>query len=344
MSQQVELGFRSAAHVVLLSAGLLVATQTLADELHAELMASSIAYLPDENITVQFTLSNNSKRPISILPWETPLAGLTGNSLSVTHNGEEVAYIGPMVMRREPRPQDYIIIAPGERHTVSMDIGRVYEMEQSGHYEVSWRKQQIDGIQMGAKGTGVLNVNTNSTSFELLGFREKHVDKDNTDIMAAEKRCTSSQLSKLGQAQQAARSNASRVRVENNTETVTWFGKYNASRYQTIANNFKNIASATSRLTYSCACNDVEDPNNVLAYVYKSQPYVVTLCPPFWREPVNGGNYSMASTLVHETSHFSNVANTDDIVYGITASQNLAKTNPSSAAKNADTYGFFSAQ
>jgi len=50
---------------------------------------------------------------------------------------------------------------------------------------------------------------------------------------------------------------------------------------------------------------------------------------------------SQAGTLIHEMSHFTVVANTDDFVYGQTGARNLADTNPANAIMNADNHEYF---
>lgn len=337
-----------AAQTVLLSAGLLAASQAFAGGLRAELVTAASSYLPYEPLMVQITISNEGKLPVRFLPWETPLEGLFSNSLLVTHDGQEVAYLGPLVSHRRPLPQDYLILAPGEQRTVLMDLAQAYAVEQPGRYEVSWRRGEIEGTEAGAKGMGTLAVSSTSASFMLLGPRERIVAKE--DPMAAQASCTTNQLSLLDRAEQAARSSASSAHqvLANTPEAsrasavryVTWFGAYKISRYQTVTSNFAKIAAAIPKLTYNCTCEGMAD--NVIAYVYPSRPYEVTLCAAFWDEPISNSDYSMASTLVHEASHFNAVAGTDDIAYGPAACKRLAQNSPDKAAKNADNYGFFS--
>lgn len=54
------------------------------------------------------------------------------------------------------------------------------------------------------------------------------------------------------------------------------------------------------------------------------------------------GTDSKAGTLIHEMSHFTVVAGTDDIVYGQTGAKNLANSNPDSTIRNADSHEYFS--
>ena len=53
------------------------------------------------------------------------------------------------------------------------------------------------------------------------------------------------------------------------------------------------------------------------------------------------GTDSKAGTLIHEMSHFTVVAGTDDHAYGQTAARNLAKSNPKLAVDNADSHEYF---
>ena len=88
-------------------------------------------------------------------------------------------------------------------------------------------------------------------------------------------------------------------------------------------------------VTFHCTCT-----GNYYAYVYSNQPYDIWLCNAFWSAPMTGTD-SKAGTLVHEMSHFNVVAGTNDWAYGQTAAKNLARTNPSRAIDNADSYEYF---
>ena len=63
-------------------------------------------------------------------------------------------------------------------------------------------------------------------------------------------------------------------------------------------------------------------------------------CNAFWTAPAKGTD-SKAGTLIHETSHFTNVASTDDWAYGQTAAASLAISDPAKALDNADSHEYF---
>ena len=123
----------------------------------------------------------------------------------------------------------------------------------------------------------------------------------------------------------------------NDTNYTTWFGTYNATRYNTVKSHYTNIKGAftNQNVTYHCDCTD-----SAYAYVFKNQPYNIHLCNAFWSAPQLGID-SKAGTLVHEMSHFTIVADTDDWAYGQSACRSLATSSPSRAVDNADSHEYF---
>jgi peptidyl-Lys metalloendopeptidase len=121
------------------------------------------------------------------------------------------------------------------------------------------------------------------------------------------------------------------------TAYKTWFGAYTTSRYSTVQSHFNNIYSAfnTKTVTFYCDCT-----SSAYAYVYANQPYRIHLCNAFWNAPTTGTD-SKSGTLVHEMSHFSVVAGTQDYAYGQSACRSLATSNPDRAINNADNHEYF---
>jgi peptidyl-Lys metalloendopeptidase len=119
---------------------------------------------------------------------------------------------------------------------------------------------------------------------------------------------------------------------------TTWFGTYDSSRYSTVKSHFANIKSAlgTQPIAFDCSCTE----SGTYAYVYPTQPYKIYVCGAFWAAP-NAGTDSRGGTIVHETSHFDVVANTDDLAYGQTAAKSLARKSPAKAIRNADSHEYF---
>ncbi len=74
--------------------------------------------------------------------------------------------------------------------------------------------------------------------------------------------------------------------------------------------------------------------------MYPNDPYKIYVCRVFWSAPMTGTD-SKSGTLVHEMSHFTEVADTDDVVYGQTGAENLAGKDPDAAIRNADSHEYF---
>jgi peptidyl-Lys metalloendopeptidase len=156
--------------------------------------------------------------------------------------------------------------------------------------------------------------------------------------------CTSTEKSQLASAVTAAtnyatESNGYLAGTPRSTQRfVKWFGAYSSSHWNTAHTHYSNEENAfrTKPLTLDCSCSD----GNTYAYVYPNQPYKIYLCGAFWSAPMTGTD-SKGGTLVHEMSHFTVVAGTDDWAYGQTAAANLARTNPTRALDNADNHEYF---
>ena len=88
-------------------------------------------------------------------------------------------------------------------------------------------------------------------------------------------------------------------------------------------------------MQFDCGCK-----KTYYAYVYPDSPYKIYLCKAFWAAPVSGTD-SRGGTLIHELSHFTAVAGTDDHVYGQTGAASLAASDPTQALNNADNHEYF---
>ncbi|KAJ3506279.1 hypothetical protein NLJ89_g6955 [Agrocybe chaxingu] len=118
---------------------------------------------------------------------------------------------------------------------------------------------------------------------------------------------------------------------------LTWFGAYDAERYDTVFTHFTNInADDFSSFTYYCDCLDP----TAYAYVSPDKYGEIHLCDAFWLAPVTGKD-SKAGTLIHEASHFTRNGGTEDEAYGTDACQTLAANNPDMAVRNADSHEYF---
>src|SRR4029079_13497331 len=89
----------------------------------------------------------------------------------------------------------------------------------------------------------------------------------------------------------------------------------------------------------TCRLTDTRS-GTVSAVGYRHQPYKIYLGRVYWSAPATGTD-SQAGTLIHEVSHFTVVAGTDDLAYGQTAAKARATSAPASAIRNADSHEYF---
>lgn len=338
----------------LLATGLLGVTNAYAAGIEVSLDAA--AKSPGSG-ALDYQLVNNSAETIHVLRWQTPVDGLTADLFRVTRDGEEVAYIGPMYKRIAPRAEDYIELKPGQSLSAEVDLSAYYDMRSGGQFEVRYARDASDVVReasLAAKGgvtagvaafdlaRGTANVYVDAAP-DPLGMS---IDSAGPSVLAATNSFVS--CNNTRQSQLATARNSSVTYANNSKSYLTagtsgsrytwWFGSYNSSRYSTVRSHFNNISSALSSqpYTFNCSCSD----SGTYAYVYANQPYTVYLCGAFWSAP-NTGTDSRAGTLIHETSHFTVVAGTDDWAYGQTAAHNLATSNPARAVDNADNHEYF---
>jgi peptidyl-Lys metalloendopeptidase len=324
----------------------------------------------DEAPMVRYTLSNSSYESLQVLRWQTPLAGIEHDMLEVTLDGRPVAYTGKLIKRAAPQPADYVVIKPGERLSVVFDPSGSYDMTQEGEYTIRYRTALTDVKAGDTKAVVIVareETESNRVAFfyeglpQAAGSSTKGVNcankpchpkcPPNPELCGGDPggdptvefvACNSQQHGKAltAVANATAISAASYNDLADGSSSLyeLWFGVYKSKNYNKVKGNFDSIADAFATQTVTINCTDAD--LGYYAYVYPGDPYQIYVCYYFFHAP-NMGRDSAAGTLVHEMSHFNNVAGTDDYVYGAANAQQLAATNPRLAIKNADNYEYF---
>jgi peptidyl-Lys metalloendopeptidase len=309
---------------------------------------------------VEVTLTNTSRKTLRIPKWQLPSEARRSDLFRITRDGEQVDFEGAVVKRGVPTAEDFAILRPGRSHRTVVQLGEVYDLSKPGHYTVTYaaalqyaslsggtRLQQRNGLPVVAQGAPMRMVLDQPATFPN-GRRASPVLPGNpelSDVLGVSYvGCTANQQTTIGNAVLSARSYSERAKGYLNAGTTgprytTWFGAYTSSRYSTVQQHFVTIDNAMDQtggqVTINCGCND-----NFYAYVFKNQPYQIWVCNAFWSAPLIGTD-SKAGTLIHEISHFTVVADTDDHAYGQSAASNLANTNPTLAIDNADSHEYF---
>jgi hypothetical protein len=80
------------------------------------------------------------------LTWNTPFEGILGDIFKITHQEQELAYLGPLVMRAEPLPEQYLRLDPGQSQTAVVDLAGVYDLSVPGEYQIAFRSPRISHV------------------------------------------------------------------------------------------------------------------------------------------------------------------------------------------------------
>jgi peptidyl-Lys metalloendopeptidase len=114
-------------------------------ELGATLEAPSS--LPNgEAVKLTFTLTNHSPERLYVLTWYTPLEGIFGEIFRVKRDGEAIPYEGPLVMRGDPLPEDYVLLEPGASVSAEVDLATAYDFSQAGQYTIEFLSPRISDV------------------------------------------------------------------------------------------------------------------------------------------------------------------------------------------------------
>jgi peptidyl-Lys metalloendopeptidase len=242
--------------------------------------------------------------------------------------------------------EDYITLAPGESISGSAPVSGMYDLSESGSYSIRFAARSLD--QHGAVVTQAANLDSNVVSLFIEGrdSGQPEIQAQGTvtgQSLAYSGACTSTEQSSIATAVTNAKTYSTNASTYLNgissgtSRYTTWFGAYSSTNLTTARNHFTNIknAFANAAIVVDCSCSD-----SYYAYVYPSSPYKIYVCNAFWSAPSTGTD-SKAGTLVHEMSHFTVVAATDDWAYGQSAAKSLASSNPSKALDNADNHEYF---
>jgi peptidyl-Lys metalloendopeptidase len=324
-----------------------------------------------DDVVVKVTFTNTSGSPQYVLKSHTPFEGVSAPVFEVTRDGQPVRYLGKIVKRAAPTAADYYLLKPGASYTVKVELSALYDMATTGDYAVRYHAASAQLFADGSLGTSVTamsagtgardggkhagELQSDAASMWIDGTRprgSREETKSLAEMQAASgmvtaaslttTSCSASQQSTIASALSAAQTYANNAdaymaKTTMGSRYTKWFGTVNSTRVSTIRSHFANIKStlATKPINVNCGCTD-----SSYAYVYPNQPYTIYVCSAFWSAPLTGTD-SKAGTLVHETSHFTVVAGTDDWAYGQAAAGALAASDPARALDNADSHEYF---
>jgi peptidyl-Lys metalloendopeptidase len=305
------------------------------------------------DVVVTVTIRNTSRMTLYVPTWQTPFAGVQAPLFDVTRDGLPVTYLGIQIKRAPPMPgapdrADFIALGPGARRSARVELSALYRMEITGAYSVRYRADhlQVYGQPDAARPQGQADA-PRVAAIWIDGRLPRGMPEPAPAALPAGSglafaHCSNAQQDGIAGAVQAGLAMAQDADAYLQgqplaTRYTGWFGPVDNARATTVARHFAAIrdAFATRPVTVDCACN-----KSWYAYVYPNEPYTIHVCKAFWTAPLTGTD-SKGGTLVHEMSHFTVVAGTDDRVYGQAAAATLAGSDPDRAIDNADSHEYF---
>lgn len=327
------------AAVLLAASWIAASPATATPGLQATLSAPAAIVGADDPVTVRVTLANPTAATIAVPAWDTPARGIRGPILSVTRDGTPVAYTGPLAKRARPSADDVVEVPGGESRSWEVDISEAWAFTMSGTYTV-----RVASASVAAPSDELLMVVAGHPA--PADTAPRRTPRTGTRIVTVTG-CNAGQETQARAAVANADAYAATAvayfdALRAGQRYVQWFGTYGPTRWNTVASHFDLIRDVTSSRDITLECASIADcgGQGVYAFVYPNQPYAVYLCSAFWSADATGTD-SRAGTLIHEISHFTVVAGTDDHVYGQAGAASLASTNPGVAVDNADNHEYF---
>lgn len=294
------------------------------------------------NVTVQFI--NAAAAAVTLPQWLLDADDLDRSFLKVTRDGVAVPYMAARVKRAAPTADELIVLAPGESISANYELSGSFDLTEGGAYQVAFDASAQHALTSLVAPSGGISIGVEATPFRDLINPVDHLKAAGAGGITYTGRCTASEKSSLVSALTAAGNYADAAvsylaaTPSATTRYTTWFGALTTANWNTVKSHFASIKDVydTKPLVFDCSCSK----KNTYAYVYPSQPYKIYLCGAFWSAPMTGTD-SKGGTLVHETSHFTVVAGTQDYAYGQSAAKSLALSNPLQAIMNADSHEYF---
>lgn len=336
------------ATFALMAAALVLAPAALAAGLTVELApVSDKAVLgQDDGVPLRFTVTNETDGTLAALYWHTPFRGFETDLFNVELNGRRVDYIDKMVMRLAPGPDDWLQIGPGESVSAVINLARSYDMSEPGTYTVEFdfpvEVRELEAQGHNGAAPGLTRVRSDVFLVSTMGAHKGDYEKGGPPSSGG---CTTDQFAILETAKTTGGIWAGDaddymdgvIDRPADAHYDAWFGAYDAGRWATVNTNFENIDAAMDE-SFNFVC--VNCGRTMVAYVYKTLPYEINICPTFFNTSLLDADFR-AGVILHETSHWNVAASTDDYAYGESNCLSLAATNPTAAIDNADNYHYF---
>ena len=310
-------------------------------------------YNGNENVFVQVVISNTDpSEPMNLLNW---FANGEEKHIFTIYdsNNNRIPYVGPCFKRAKPTSlQSYTNIEPGASVSYNISLNDYYSFNSTQQYRITYTVTSWDLYYQ--KNVSTLVSNTLSVFIEgrLFVGRKSFLQgkrvvsgSNNFNVncnASAQLAITNSRI--YADVLMTQGCSSARYYLQQgvaDARYTTWFGAFSSPNYNTVLNNVQNTANAIQVLSMGFDCADPMCSPSVYAFVYPNDPtHTMYLCGLYFSSPTTGTD-SQGGTLIHETTHWSDVVGTNDFAYGQANCQALAISNVTQAINNADSYLYF---
>ena len=275
---------------------------------------------------VDVTVTNNNRsKSARVLEWIVPCDGNDATSKETTVpkdlssfdvktlGGQAAKYLGAVFKRAQPIGKDYLILSPGAEISCTINLGEYFEFVSPSKDDVYEIKFTETSLQLSAPYESsksileTLNSDTLTVQIAARGFPTRSLRSRERKLPATNnfRNCDAGRQGVIADARSRAATEATNaLRVIDDVGTWRnsaycpryneWFGNYDYNRhnselrpgYSAVRDRLNDVP-----IVFDCSCS----LEKVYAYVYKSSPYDIYLCPIFWSAPMTGTNSKMVS-------------------------------------------------
>ncbi|KAI1175893.1 neutral protease 2-like protein [Nemania sp. FL0916] len=302
------------------------------------------------NSGLKATITNTGAEDLKVLKTGTLLDSAPIEKVQVFHGSNRLDFQGVRlrVSNAGFAEEAFQTIPAGQAIEVNFDAAELHDLAATGAYDFVANGVLSYADADSTEIAGAVPYSSNTLTAQVDGAEAAQVRASFLNKRTAvQSDCTGSKLTATRNAVSACRSFAAAASSAalSNTAKVNEYFK-STSVGSRVASVFAKVISecgSTSSGASDTYCTDVYGAcsSNVLAYTLPSGSFIVN-CPLYFSALPAVTNtchaQDQATTTLHETTHLTQVAGTDDLGYGYAAATRLSS---SQALNNADSYALF---
>ncbi|KAL0931576.1 metalloproteinase [Colletotrichum truncatum] len=275
------------------------------------------------------------------------------NSTANSNNKVDFTGIRVYVDDRNLPDSAFRTIAPGEIVEVQWDTAQVHDLSSGGDFEFSSAgslryaeegSNEITGQVVYDSGVIHASVDGAQAASVHAAFHQAITEKRVTlksDCNSSQKKIVTSALSK-GKSYATAAQSAAKA----GTRLEQYFRSSSSSTKNTVSSVFGKVANVLGSTTSGANlyCSDVGNfcSGGVAAYCQPGTNGYIVVCDGWFTFPSSSSgcrSTDQAQVLIHEATHLSEVAGTDDVCYGYEGCVN--KISTAQSLNNADSFAIY---